>query len=293
MLRRPRPWCSGPRCHVARASRCPTELGEHPGRPAGGRRRPARRPSRTRPTAVRPRSRARRPPAAAARRRSPARARRPGPSSPPPARRARPARPATAERVARMVEHRHHVGELVVATASRPRAHPAPAPAASRRTTARRSPRRGGPAGQGRQRASTTASRRPVATDASRVSTLPRTLDDVEVGPRGQQLGAPAWRPGADDRAGGQGRQREPVAGDEHVARVGALRYGGEDDSRRRVDRQVLERVHRDVDATGQQRVAQRRHEHPGAAELRSAAPSTCRRPWSPRPARPRARWPS
>jgi hypothetical protein len=52
------------------------------------------------------------------------------------------------------------------------------------------------------------------------------------------------------------------------VARVLAQRYGGEGDARGGPGRQVLQRVHGDVDAVVEQRLAQRADEHARAAEL-------------------------
>ena len=62
----------------------------------------------------------------------------------------------------------------------------------------------------------------------SRVSTLPRSSRDLEVGPRGEQLGATPQRAGADARA--LAHRVERVLADQHVERVGAARRG--DDGR-------------------------------------------------------------
>ena len=61
---------------------------------------------------------------------------------------------------------------------------------------------------------------------ASRVSTLPRIGDDVEPHAEGVQLRCPPGRTGADAGAVGQLAEGQPVAGDEHVARVAADRHG-------------------------------------------------------------------
>jgi hypothetical protein len=66
----------------------------------------------------------------------------------------------------------------------------------------------------------------------------------------------------------GSSARREPVARDQHVARVLAPGHGSDDQPRLRRGRQVLVRVHRDVDTAAEHRVAQRRDEHPGAADL-------------------------
>ena len=60
------------------------------------------------------------------------------------------------------------------------------------------------------------------------MSTLPRTVDDLQAeAERAQLRGAPG-RAGADPGAGGQLAQGQAVAGDEHVARVLPRRDGGE-----------------------------------------------------------------
>ena len=101
-----------------------------------------------------------------------------------------------------------------------------------------------------------------VATDARHVQT------EAE----GVQLRDPARRAGADPAAGRELAEGEPVAGDDDVARVLARRYGGERDPVGGGGRQVLERVHGDVDLAAQQRVAQGADEDAGAGRRRSAS---------------------
>jgi hypothetical protein len=86
------------------------------------------------------------------------------------------------------------------------------------------------------------------------------------------QLRGPARRAGADDAAGGELAEGEPVAGDDDVARVLALGNGRERDPGRGVGREVLEGVHREVDLTREQRVAQRVDEHTRRAALQRRA---------------------
>ena len=64
-------------------------------------------------------------------------------------------------------------------------------------------------------------------------------------------------------------RQLGAVLPNERVARVVPLRDGGEHDSRSRPDRQVLERVHGNVNLATEQARPQRADEHAGAADLR------------------------
>ena len=73
--------------------------------------------------------------------------------------------------------------------------------------------------------------------------------------------------PGADDGARGQLAEREAVASHEHVAAVLAHRHGGDDEPRLGRRRQVLERVHGDVDATVEQGAADGCGEDAGAAD--------------------------
>ena len=87
------------------------------------------------------------------------------------------------------------------------------------------------------------------------------------------QLGDPTRGAGADPGADGQLAEGEPVAGHDHVARVLAQRHGGQGDAVGRRGRQVLERVHGQVDLAAQQRVAQRADEDAGAADAGPAAP--------------------
>src|SRR5699024_661591 len=59
----------------------------------------------------------------------------------------------------------------------------------------------------------------------------------------------------------------EPVAGAQRIARVGPLGDGGDDEARRGRGRQVLQRVHGQVDLAGEEGIAQGGGEDPGAAE--------------------------
>ena len=187
------------------------------------------------------------------------RARRPGPSSRPRARRAAPARRVTAARCpgrrAPPAASRHRRRRR---RGTRPRARPARARAASAAgraisVIASARPSRASPA-----RASTTASSSPSATKPQPGVDVAAHGDDLEAEAERAQLRGPARRAGADPRPGRQLAQRQPVAGDEHVAGVLARRHGGEHEPRRRRGRQVLERVHGQVDLAAQQRVAQR-----------------------------------
>ena len=97
-------------------------------------------------------------------------------------------------------------------------------------------------------------------------------VGDLQTEAEGVQLGGSTRRAGADPAACGELAEGQPVAGDDHVARVLAERYGGERDAGGRLGRQVLQRVHRDVDAVVQQRLAEGADEDSGAAELRPSA---------------------
>ncbi|KZM36847.1 hypothetical protein OJAG_04270 [Oerskovia enterophila] len=90
-------------------------------------------------------------------------------------------------------------------------------------------------------------------------------VEHVEVGADREELGRAARGPGADLGAARQGRERPAVPGAQDVARVLAL-GGHEGQPLGRAGRQVLERVDRDVAAAVEQGLAQRGHEHPGAA---------------------------
>ncbi len=103
-----------------------------------------------------------------------------------------------------------------------------------------------------------------VATDADHVQTEAERV----------QLGGTSRRAGADPAPDRQLAQGEPVAGDDDVARVLADRDRGERDPVGGRSRQVLERVDDDVDATVEQRVAQRADEDAGAAEPASGVPA-------------------
>ena len=113
-----------------------------------------------------------------------------------------------------------------------PRSRPAPARGRTPRRSARRLPRGGGRAGRARRRrARARRPRRPRAC-ASRVSTLPRSSHDLEVGPRRQQLRAAPQRARPHPRA--LAHVVERVLADQHVERVGAARRGRPGRSRRR-----------------------------------------------------------
>ena len=67
----------------------------------------------------------------------------------------------------------------------------------------------------------------------SRVSTLPRRVTILQVGPAMQELRAPAQRRGADHRALPQVGDALDVARDQHVARILARQEGGDRQARR------------------------------------------------------------
>ena len=71
---------------------------------------------------------------------------------------------------------------------------------------------------------------------------------DAEVGPSGAQLGDASRAGGGDGRAARQGRQRATGAGDQHVARIGAVAHRCDHEVVGDLDRQVLEGMHREVD---------------------------------------------
>ena len=91
-------------------------------------------------------------------------------------------------------------------------------------------------------------------------------LDAQAEAERGELRGA-ARGAGADDRAGGQLTEGEPVAGDERVAGVLAHRDRRDDQAGLGCDRQVLERVHREVDLAALQGVPDGGGEDAGAAD--------------------------
>ena len=141
---------------------------------------------------------------------------------------------------------------------TRPPAHPArgrAASAAGRATSVTSSsrPSRARPA-----RASTTASTSPERTLPIRVSTLPRIGRHSRPRPSARSWAARRGEPVPTRAAGGQLAQGEAVAGDQHVARVLAPGTAASDEARLGGGRQVLERVHGEVDLAAQQRVAQR-----------------------------------
>jgi len=87
--------------------------------------------------------------------------------------------------------------------------------------------------------------------------------DDGQIGAQPQQGRGPARAARADPRADRQLRQGEPVARHEDVLGRSALGHGCDDEAGHRCAGQVLVGVHDEVDAAGQQRVAQRGHERP------------------------------
>ena len=84
-----------------------------------------------------------------------------------------------------------------------------------------------------------------------------------------QQLGAPAQRDRADHRS-----VRQPVdpagtrARDQHVARIGPRQHRADRKARRQPGRQVLHRMHREIDPAVEQRRLELLAEQPLAAEL-------------------------
>ena len=151
---------------------------------------------------------------------------------------------------------------------TRPRGLPGRARAAPGAGRAPRWPRRrgrAGPARRGRARPRRARRRRPCR------GGCPRCRGRRPARCRGRARASWATRrgrAGADAGAGGQLAEGEPVAGDDHVARVLARRYGGQRDAVGRRGGQVLERVHGEVDLAAQQRLAQRADEDAGAADL-------------------------
>ena len=82
-------------------------------------------------------------------------------------------------------------------------------------------------AGQGQQRRLDDAG---LALGQPRVD-IAAQIDDLEVGPAMQELGAPAQRRGADDRALPEVGDAPDVARDQHVARILARQEGGDDEA--------------------------------------------------------------
>ena len=94
-------------------------------------------------------------------------------------------------------------------------------------------------------------------------------IDDLQAQAQGGELGDPARRAGADPGTPGELAQAEPVAGDEHVARILTSRDGRQRDPVLGVGGEVLQGVHGHVDLAAQQRVTQRADEDAHAAEGR------------------------
>ena len=97
-------------------------------------------------------------------------------------------------------------------------------------------------------RARSTASYSPEWTFADPGVDVATNADHVQTEAEGEQLRDPPRRARADPAAGRKLAQGEPVAGHDHVARVLARGHGGERDPVGGGGREVLERVHRDVD---------------------------------------------
>ena len=76
--------------------------------------------------------------------------------------------------------------------------------------------------------------------------------------PRARSWAARRGEPVPIREPAGQLAEGQPVAGDQRVARVLAQRHRGEHEALGLGGRQVLERVHGEVDLAGEQRVAQR-----------------------------------
>ena len=139
-------------------------------------------------------------------------------------------------------------------------------------TAARRSrPSRRRPAS-----ASSEAANSPPATLASRVCTLPRSSRDAQVRPAMQKLRLAPHRGGADDArrpagmSNGSAADRRVAAGakDQRVARILALQRAGQHDARRQCGFQVLQAVHREIDAAVHQRLVDFLGEQPLAADI-------------------------
>ena len=116
--------------------------------------------------------------------------------------------------------------------------------------------------------ASNVAPRRPPPTLRSRVATLPRSGTTLQVRPALQQLRLAAQRRGADDAALRQLGKRSAPARDQRVARILARQRRGEDDRLRQPRRQVLDRMHRQIDPPVQQRLVDLLGEQALAADL-------------------------
>jgi hypothetical protein len=111
-----------------------------------------------------------------------------------------------------------------------------------------------------------------VGHELSLVSTLPRTGTTSSPRPSACSCAVRRGEPVPDARAGGQLAEHHAVPRDECVPGVLAGRYGSDDEPLRVGRRQVLERVHGEVDLARVQRVAERCHEDSGAADLRECS---------------------
>ena len=104
--------------------------------------------------------------------------------------------------------------------------------------------------------------------------------DDVEAEPEQPQLGRPPRRSGADRGTGREVAERAPVARHQHVARVLPRWHRDDREPGGWAGRQVLVRVHGDVDPAVEQGVAQRADEHARCRRSPAAARGCGRRTW-------------
>ena len=100
------------------------------------------------------------------------------------------------------------------------------------------------------------------------MSTLPRSATILEVGAQAQRLEAPAHRRGAKARAARQRGERAAGAREQRVARVGALGHRGDTVAGGELGRQILHRVHREIDTVLDERLLQFLDEEPLATDL-------------------------
>ena len=94
----------------------------------------------------------------------------------------------------------------------------------------------------------------------------------VYVGAKPLHLRRAAQRSGADSRAFGKLQQSRAITSDKGVAHVLARQIAGDDDFRRQMRRQILGRMHREVDGPSDQCRVQLFGEQPLAAGLRQSA---------------------
>ncbi len=91
----------------------------------------------------------------------------------------------------------------------------------------------------------------------------------LDVRAQGSELDGAAGAAGADAGAPAQLRERAAAPGDERIAHVGALRHGRERQALGQQRRQVLQRVHGDVDLAREQRALDRLCEDAKTSDLR------------------------